>query len=86
MTHMIADALSRAPVCQPEEDYDEAIDTAMRCLQTRESDELANIAEGINEKTSLIIQAVKSEADFKHLPSHHPVSYTHLTLPTIYSV
>ena len=28
-THMIADALSRAPVFQPEEEDDEAIDTAI---------------------------------------------------------
>ena len=71
-THMIADALSRAPVFQPEEDGNEAIDKAIRCLQTTESNELADIAEAIDDKYNSILQAVKSDANFKLLPSHHP--------------
>ena len=70
-THMIADALSRVPVFQPEEEEDETIDTAIRCLQTRESDELASIADAIDKYNS-IMQAVKSDTNFKLLPSHHP--------------
>ena len=51
-THMIADALSRAPVFQPEEDEDEALDTAIQCLRARESNELADIAEAIDERVA----------------------------------
>ena len=46
---MIADALSRAPVFQPEEDEDEAIDTAIQCLRVRETNKLADIEEAILE-------------------------------------
>ena len=72
-THMIADALSRAPVFQPEEEEDETTDTAIRCLQIRESNELASIADAIDEKYNAIVQAGKSDTNFKLLPSHHPV-------------
>ena len=71
-THMIADALSRAPAFQRKEDEDEAIDTAIQCLWVRESSELADIAEAIDENYNSIVQAIKTDAEFKHLPSHHP--------------
>ena len=71
-THMIADALSRAPVFQPKEEEDEAIDTAMQCFRVRESNKLANIEEAIDENYNAIVQAIKTDPEFKHLPSHHP--------------
>ena len=73
-THMIADALSRAPVFQPEEEEDKAIDTGIQCLQVRESNELANIEEAIDENYNVIVQAIKTDAEFKHLPSHHIIT------------
>ena len=45
---MIADTLSRAPVFQPKEEEEEAIDTAIQCLQVRETNELADIKESID--------------------------------------
>ena len=71
-TQIITDALSRAPVFQPEEDEDEAIDTAIQCLRVRESSELADIADAIDENYNSIVQAIKTDAEFKYLPSHHP--------------
>ena len=71
-THLIADVLSCAPVFQPEEEEDDTIDTAIRCLQIRESNELASIADAIDKKYNLIVQAVKSDTNFKLLLSHHP--------------
>ena len=68
---MIADTLSRAPVFQPEEE-DEAIDSAIQCLRVRESNELAGIEEGIDKNYNAIVQAIKTNTNFKHLPSHHP--------------
>ena len=48
-THMIADALSRAPVFQPKEEEDKAIDTAIQCLRVRQSNKPADIEEAIDE-------------------------------------
>ena len=69
---MIADALSRVPVFQPEEEEEEAIDTAIQCLQIRETTELSDIEEAIDENYNAIVQAIKTDANFKNLPGHHP--------------
>ena len=42
--HMIADALSRAPVFQPEEE-EEMLETAIHCLPVRETSKLTDIEE-----------------------------------------
>ena len=68
-TYMIADALSRAPVFQPEEEEEEMLETAIHCLQVRETSELTDIEEAIDEHYSAIVLA-----NFKQLPGHHPAN------------
>ena len=73
-THMIAETLSRALVFQPEEEEgEEAIDTAIHCLQVRETSELFDIEEAIDEHYNAIVQAIKTDANFKKLTRHLPV-------------
>ena len=52
---MIADALSRAPVFQSEEEEEEAIDTAIQCLGVRETTELADIEEAIDKNYTALL-------------------------------
>ena len=42
-THMIADALCRAPVFQPEEEDEEMLETKVPCLQVRETINMTDI-------------------------------------------
>ena len=44
----------------------------MQCFRVRESNKLANIEEAIDENYNAIVQAIKTDPEFKHLPSHHP--------------
>ena len=71
-THMIADALSRTLVFQPEEEEDETIETAIHCLPVRETSKLMDIEEAIDEHYNTIVLAIKPAANFKQLPGHHP--------------
>ena len=41
---------------------------------------------GFNESKKRYISGILSDCDILFLQEHWPVSYTHLTLPTIYSV
>ena len=45
---MIADALSCAPVFQPEEEEEEMLETAIHCLQVKETSKLTDIEEAID--------------------------------------
>ena len=54
--HMIADALSRALVFQPQEEEEETHETAIHCLQMRETNELTDIAEAIRKHYNAIVQ------------------------------
>ena len=69
---MIADALSRAPVFQPEEEEEETLKTAMHCLQVTETTKLTDIEEAIDKHYNANVLAIKSDANFKQLPGHHP--------------
>ena len=69
---MNADELSCALVFQPEEEEEETHETAIHCLQVRETNELTDIEEAIDEYYNAILLAIKSDANFKQLPGHHP--------------
>ena len=54
-TLMVADAHPRAPVFQPKEEEEEAIDTAIQCSRVKETTELADIEETIVLKTTVLL-------------------------------
>ena len=68
---MNADELSCALVFQPEEEEEETHETAIHCLQVRETNELTDIEEAIDEYYNAILLAIKSDANFKQLPGNH---------------
>ena len=96
-THLIADALSRAPLFSPQDLPGLEIDTAITCLSATSSSSLDIIYSAIDEDYRLLLSDVKNSSNFSkysvNLKSDFdclslsdnlvPVSYTHLTLPTI---
>ena len=82
---MIADAISCAPVFQPEEEEEEAIDTAIQCLRVRVTTKLADIEEAIDENYNAIVHAIKTDANFKQLLSH-PIARKLLRISTQLSI
>ena len=68
-THMIADALLRMPVFQPEEEEEE---THKTCLQVPQACKLMDIEQAIDDHYNVIVLvlAIKSDANFKQLPGH----------------
>ena len=82
--HMIADTLSGAPVFQPEGEEEETLETAFHCLQVRETSKLSDIKEAIDEHYHALVQAIKTDTNFKQLPGYHPAR-KHLG-PALHSV
>ena len=117
-SHYIADALSRYPVFQAQEEEDLQIDTAVTCLRTTQQKNLRHITNAIDPEYKILTSAIRKEENLTNkilntswraingyinhlsldtetgnedeqlamLDSTRTVSYTHLTLPTIYSV
>ena len=69
---MIADGLFHAPVFKPEEEEEKTLKTAIHCLQVRETCKLTDNEEAIDKHYNTIVLVIKSGANFKQLPGHHP--------------
>ena len=70
---MIADALAVfQPEEEEEEEEEETLETAIHYLQMKETSKLTDIEEAIDKHYNAIVLAIKTVANFKQLPGHHP--------------
>jgi len=70
-THFIADALSRSPVFEPEEDVTQEIEAMTRAI-TYQDPALDEITDKTDMEYKATIKALKEDADVWSLPQNHP--------------
>ena len=70
-SHYIADALSRAPVFEPQEE-ELTIDCAINCLRLTDSRAISILDEIRGEEYRQLINCIISDRELKDLPPDHP--------------
>ena len=73
-THLIVDALSRAPVFELEECQDLTIDTAVTCLKAEADPALTEIIAEIDHNNRLVTYAIKDGLEADELKAKHPAA------------
>ena len=79
-THIIADALSRAPLFSPQDLPDLEIDTAITCLSATSSSSLDIIYSAIDDDYRLLLSDVKNNSNFSKYSVHLKSDFDSLSI------